>query len=306
MTDKMPKALYGRDDNPLKLGDSEIPCFVLDTEKRVLVRAGMYKSLGMKEGTGSRSLATGDRLVKFIDGKRINPYISNELAEMIKKPLKFALPSGGIAYGYDATILPDICEAVLKAREDGILQKQQLHIAKQCEILVRGFARVGIIALVDEATGYQKIRARKALHEILEEFISKEIHTWSKTFQDEFYEELFRLREWDYIGLGTNKRILKRPILVGKLTNDIVYERLAPFVKEELQRITPRDEKGRTKHRYFQRLTKNVGYQKLKEHLAAVTALMKASTNWDRFYRMLQRALPKYEQTMELPFKEDL
>lgn len=303
MSEKKPKALYGKDENPLKLGDIEIPCYVLDNEKRVLVRAGMYKSLGMKEGTGSRSLTTGDRLVKFINGKRISPYISNELTEMIINPIGFTLPNGGNAYGYDATILPEICEAVLKAREDGILQKQQLHIAKQCEILVRGLATVGIIALVDEATGYQRIRARDALHEILERFISKQIHEWSKTFQDEFYEEIFRLRGWDYIGLGF-KSIKKRPMLVGKLTNDIVYDRLAPYVKDELKRITPRDDKGNTTQRYFQRLTKNEGYLRLKEHLAAVTALMKAATSWDGFYRSLQRALPKYEQTRELPLDD--
>jgi len=54
-----------------------------------------------------------------------------------------------------------LCETVLQARKDGKLQSQQMHIAEQCEILVRGFARVGIIALVDEATGYQDYRSRK-------------------------------------------------------------------------------------------------------------------------------------------------
>jgi hypothetical protein len=37
------------------------------------------------------------------------------------------------------------------------------HIAKQCELLVRAFARVGIVALVDEVTGYQEIRDRETL-----------------------------------------------------------------------------------------------------------------------------------------------
>ncbi len=215
----------------------------------------------MSPGTASRYISQGDRLVKFIEGKRISPYIGNKLADMIKSPLKFKLPSGGIADGYEATILADICDAVLQARESGILQQQQLHIAKQCEILVRGFARIGIIALVDEATGYQKYRARTALHEILEKFISKELREWAKTFPDEFYEEMFRLRGWSYISLA-GKPPFKRPILVGKLTNDIVYDRLAPKIKDELKRITPRDEKGRTKHRFFQRLTADVGHPK--------------------------------------------
>lgn len=302
MEKKVPKAIYGSQDHPLKIGDLEIPCYVLDDGRRVLVRIGMIKALGMSEGTGSRSLATGDRLVKFISGDRIKPYMSAELSEMITNPLQFKLPGGGVAYGYEATILPEICDSVLTAREKGVLQKQQSHIAKQCEILVRGFARIGIIALVDEVTGYQTVRSRKALEEILEKFISKELRKWAKTFPDEFYEQMFRLRDWQY-----QPFTVKRPQYVGTLTNDIVYERLAPGVLEELKRLTPRDEKGRTKQRFFQRLTEDVGHPRLREHLTAVIALMRASTKWEQFYRMLQRALPKYmeQQPLILDEKED-
>lgn len=303
MSEKLPKATFGSQDQPLKIGGLEIPCYVLENGKRILVRAGMYKSLGMSEGTGSRSLSEGDRLVKFIDGKRISPYIPNELANLIKNPLRFQLQSGGVAYGYEATLLPDICDAVLTAREENKLQKQQLHIAKQCEILVRGFARIGIIALVDEVTGYQHHRARQALHEILEEFIAKELRAWAKTFPDEFYEELFRLRGWNYLGLG-GRATRKRPILVGKLTNDIVYNRLAPGVLNELKRKTPKDTKGRRVYHFHRWLTEEVGHPRLREHLAAVIALMKASTSWDKFKRSLQRALPKWKDTLELPFED--
>lgn len=130
----------------------------------------------------------------------------------------------------------------------------------------------GIIALVDEATGYQYDRARDALEKILDKFISKELRKWAKTFPDEFFENMFRLRGWQYVPFS-----VKRPGVVGKYTNDLIYERLAPGVLEELKRLTPRDERGRTKHRFFQRLTENVGHPRLREHLAAVIALMKAS-----------------------------
>jgi hypothetical protein len=79
------------------------------------------------------------------------------------------------AEGYEATILADICDAFLKARESGDMNYQQEHIAHRCEILVRAFARVGIIALVDEATGYQRDRTKDALSRILEAFIAKRI-----------------------------------------------------------------------------------------------------------------------------------
>src|SRR4051794_37179851 len=98
---------------------------------------------------------------------------------------------------------------------------------------MRGLAHVGIIALVDEATGYQYDRARMALEEILEQFISKELLKWAKMFPDEFYHEMFRLKGWEYPQVST-----KRPLQAGKLTNDVVYKRLAPGVLEELKRVT--------------------------------------------------------------------
>lgn len=104
----------------------------------------------------------GDRLAKFVATKALNPFVSNELAEVIKNPIVFQAPSGGRAYGYEATVLADLCDAVLEARKSGRLHYQQEHIAEQCESLVRAFAKVGIIALVDEATGYQDVRDRVA------------------------------------------------------------------------------------------------------------------------------------------------
>jgi hypothetical protein len=206
---------------------------------------------------------------------------------------------GKMAVGYEATLLVDICDLVLAARDDGVLTGKQLAVAKQCEILTRAFAKVGIIALVDEATGYQEIRTRRALEEILDEFISKELRKWAKTFPDDFYKEMFRLRGWQYVPFS-----VKRPSVVGRYTEDLVYERLAPGVLEELKRKNPKTSKGYRKHKHFQWLTENIGHPRLREHLTAVIALMKAATTWSQFYRLVQRALPKYGEQIPLEFKE--
>lgn len=292
------QAAHGSLDHPLRLGDLEIPCWVLEDGRRVLHQRGLVAALGMGRG-GSRE-GGGDRLAKFTAGKALAPYVSQELLAVTGNPIKFRTDKGLLAYGYEATVLADICDVVLQARSDGRLQKQQEHIARRCEILVRSFARVGIIALVDEATGYQDVRARRALEQILEKFISKELLKWAKMFPDEFYEEMFRLRGWQYKEVSA-----KRPVMAGLLTNDIVYERLAPGVLQELKRITPKDEKGRRKYRYHQRLTEDIGHPRLREHLAAVIALMRASPNWNTFSRLLQRAFPKYNTNLELPFDEE-
>ncbi len=288
------QAIYGSPDYPLKIGDFEIPCYILEDGTRVLVRNSMVNALDMKTGTATAS-TKGDRLTKFLATKSLRDFVTPELAKAIHDPIRFRTPTGTEAFGYEATVLADICEVVLSAREKTKLNYQQEHIVHRCQILVRGFARVGIIALVDEVTGYQDVRSRAALEEILQKFISDELLAWAKVFPDDFYKELFRLRGLQYSQLTT-----KRPPYIGKLTSNIVYERLAPGVLNELKRITPRDEKGRRKHKFFQRLTEDIGHEKLREHLSNVLTLMRASPNYRVFYRLLERSLPKYNSQPSL------
>lgn len=216
------------------------------------------------------------------------------------RPVRFRTPQGVKASGYRAEILLQVCEVYLRARDDGALQKQQEHIAVQAEILIRGLAHVGIIALVDEVTGYQELRTKDALARILEAFIENELQPWLQTFLADFYHQMFRLR-----GLNFPKDSVKRPQYFGILTNDIVYKRIAPGVLEELRRVTPREDNGRPKHKYFQRLTSNVGYPKLREHLGAVVAIMRLSDGWNDSMDKLNRHYPRFGETMMLPFPED-
>jgi hypothetical protein len=228
---------------------------------------------------------------------------TKDLAARLRNPIRFTTPGGGrLAFGYEATILADICDAVLAARQiPGALLPQQAHIAHQCEILVRGFARVGIIALVDEATGYQADRARDALAKILQAFIAKESQPWVPTFPVDYYRELLRLR-----GFPFPSDTVRRPQYFGTVTNDIVYKRLAPGVLEELRRVTPKDdETGRYRHKFFQRLTANTGYPKLREHLGSVVTIMKLSRDWADFKEKLDRLHTKYGDTAPLPFEYD-
>lgn len=291
MTKEIPKATH---DGELKIGNDIIPCAVLEDGTRVLISKGFLTALGRPWKGSSRT-----ELPNFLGAKNLIPFVCNDLMDGLT-PIKYINIRGTITNGFKAKILPLVCDVYLKARDDGILSKTQEPIAKKAELLMRGLAHVGIIALVDEATGYQEVRARRALEEILDKFIAEELRKWAKTFPDEFYKEMFRLRGWGY-----NPFSVKRPSYVGHLTNDIVYERLAPGVLDELKRVTPKDSKGRRKHRYFQRLTEDVGNPRLREHLAAVIALMKASTKWSQFERSIQRAFPKWNEQMLLDIPEN-
>ena len=296
---RLPKATHGAVDHPLKIGDIEIPCYVLDDGRRVLVQGGMLTGLDMKQGTAGRG--SGDRLAKFIGSKSISPYVPDQLSGVITSPIKFKTTTGSEAYGYEATVLADLCDAVLDARKKGKLNYQQEHIAERCEILVRGFARVGIIALVDEATGYQYDRSRRALEEILDAFIKDELGKWMKRFPDEFYYHLFRLKGLKYIPFPS-----KKPRYVGHWTNDVVYSRLAPGVLDELKDLTPKTSRGNRRHKFHQWLTDDIGHPKLQEHLASVIALMKASDDWHQFHKMLDRSLPSYDEIASRPLFKNL
>lgn len=295
------QAICGSPDRPLRIGDKEIPCYVLADGTRVLSQAGFLEALGRHRKANVRReelVEGGVQVPPVLQGKAIRPYISKDVLAK-SRPITFRTPQGVRASGYLAELLPDICKIYVAARTAGVLPKNQEHVATQADILLSGFAHVGIIGLVDEATGYQDVRAKDALAKILEDFIDKKLHPWLSTFSADFYRELFRLRGLEY-PQDSIKDSIKRPQYFGILTNDIVYKRLAPGVLEELKRVTPRTESGRRKYKYFQRLTQNVGYPQLREHLGSVVAIMKLSKGWSDFQEKLNQIHPRYGEQLPL------
>jgi hypothetical protein len=299
--DGIVRATHGSPERPLKIGDWEVTCYVLEDGRRVISQRGLQTAIGMSTSGGSSG---AHRTANFIEKIESKLNVGNNLSVRMKNPILLMPPTGGLrAYGYEATTLIDVCELILKARDmKGMLLPSQEKYAIAADIVIRAFAKVGIIAVIDEVTGYQDVRAKDALAKILEAFIAKELRPYVGTFKVDFYKEMFRLRKWSWPNLPAEQR--KRPALVGKITNDIVYDRLAPGVRQELHRLTPRDDKGRLKHKLFQRLTEDVGHPKLEEHLDRVTTLMSAADEWIEFKRLIDRALPRYGDTPYLPFEE--
>lgn len=291
------KVIAGEPDQPLVIGDIEIPCYVLEDETRVLSQRGFIGALAMSR---SSIRDGGDRIANFVAHRALAPHAHAETLVEIEKPILFVPPHGGrLAYGYPAILLTDICDIVLAAREAGDLLPQQQHIAERCEKLIRGLARVGIIALVDEATGYQRIREERALATILERFLDQELQPWTKTFPFTFYQQIFRLKGW-----GSAEGV-KRPSVIGHYTNDFVYDRLAPGILDELQERNPKLPQGWRKNRHHQWFTPEFGHPRLKEHLEGVTALMRAASSWVAFKRSLDRAYPKPGNTIPLEIDDD-
>lgn len=287
----------------LKIGNVILPCAVLPDGTRVISQGGMATAFGpVTGGWQMRKRASNGHigeLPPFLVAASLKDFISSDLRTLVSSPQKYRDPRGGpIRIGLEASLLTKVCEVWLQARDAKSLTKIQLPVAERADILMRGLAYTGIIALVDEATGYQSDRAKDALAKILEAFIAKELQPWVQTFPKEYYQELFRLRGLEY----PNDSV--RPRYFGVLTNDIVYKRLAPGVLEELKDVTPKDDSGRRKHKYFQKLTNNIGYPKLREHLGAVVAFMQISSDYLDFVQKLDKHKPRYNETRSLSFDD--
>jgi hypothetical protein len=276
----------------LQLGAISIPCAVLSDGRRVLTEHGITNAiLGTRSGASKRakqaSEASGAPLPLFIAPDRLKPFISKDLEDGPLKPISYR-DGRGVSVGYDPRVLRAVCEVWLRARQAGALLKSQEDKAQQAELLMRALADVGIIALVDEATGYQQFRARDELQKILAAYISPELLPWAKRFPDAFYEELHRVRGWTYKP-GSNAR----NAYIGKLTKALIYDPLPPGVIEELERKNPYDpSKKRRKHLHHRLLTGNVGHPHLEKQIVSVTTLLRVSDDWNDFARHFGKAFP--------------
>lgn len=277
----LPGVYYGSPDTPLEIGGVKLECYVLDdADKTRIITAG-----GAGVGLGFHPASASARLINLVTSERVMSFINSDLVHQLQNPIKFKYPSSNIiGSAYPATILADICDAILAARKSGTLQPQQQHIAAQSEILMRGFARVGIVALIDEVTGYQRDRKRDALAAILEKFISKEMRPWLKTFQLDFFEELCRV--WGY---PMPEKPGAYPPVFAHVIRNIVYDRLAPGVRAQLQDL--KKKKGGKMHQW---LTGNAGYNDLTRHLGELTMLLRVTPDGqkDLFMENLDKFKP--------------
>ncbi len=282
----------------LQIGDAEIPCAVLSDGRRLLTQAGFLGALGRSTKPKGRSQQATSGLPPFLATKSLRPLITQEIVDATE-PVAFVTTTGGKALGYSAELLPKVCDLFLEARSLGLLTPQQASIAESSEVLVRSLAKVGIVALVDEATGFQNDRDRDALHKLLSAYLVEERLAWAKRFPDEFYKQIYRLKGWAW-----PVKNAKTPLL-GHITNDIVYERLPEGVLPRLRELNPTDEASkRRRHKHHQFLSVEVGQPDLRDHILQILPIMKISKDWKSFKRHLDIAFPKAGEQIELDIDE--
>ncbi|HTU21301.1 MAG TPA: P63C domain-containing protein [Gemmataceae bacterium] len=283
-----PKATHSGE---LRIGDALIPCAVLEDKTRVLTQRGFSVALGRYKNPKKGSIV---ELPVFVSAANLKPYIDEEL-ERSAIPIKFRMAegsgglAGNVALGYRADLLPKVCKVYLRAKHDEKLRPSQYHIAEKCLMLYEGLATVGIIGLVDEATGFQYERPRRDLEEYLKKFLSDSLRRWVRTFPADYFKHLCRLRG---VELRTD---MKLPLYFGHLTNNLVYRRLAPGLLKRLKER--RIERGNQSNKLHSWLSSDVGVPEVLVHLGTVVGLMKVHTDYDAFEKQLDTIAPVYPET---------
>lgn len=257
----------------LTMGDVLLDCHVLSDGRRVLTQGQVVRAL-----SGGRD---SSNLARYLGG---NPLIPDDL--LVGRTVQFRVPNNPqVATGLDATLLIEICDSYLDARAQKLLRPNQMNLAQVAEIIVRACAKVGIIALIDEATGYQEVRSKNNLQLKLQAFISDELQEWAKMFPDEFWFELARLE-------GVTYSARSRPLRWGKYVMAFVYDAVDEDVGKELRRINP-DPQFRQNHHQWLR---QVGREKVHDQLQRVIAVMKTCDSMVQFRARFERVFSKQYQ----------
>jgi len=274
----------------LKIGNKNIECAVLKMPngeiKRVLSARSIMKIMGRTRPNSAdikKSSATG--MPVFLVANNLKAFIPIGDSSATA-PIIFKNKSGHRSVGYDYRILSIACEAYLQARQSKVLTREQENLAHSCEILMRSFAQIGLVSLIDEASGFQEVRDKQALQALLDKYLRAEFAEWAKRFPNEFYKQIFRLNNWKF-----QEIIQKKPTIVGKYTNDIVYSRLLPELVDELEMRNPKKDTGYRDSKHHQWLN-DVGHTDLNAHIRGVIAIMKASDNWKDFKQLLDKIYP--------------
>jgi len=286
------------------IGSTEINAAVLPDGSRVISQAAFLRAIGRsrspKAGTGVFS--TVDSKPFFLQARALDPFIDNELLESTK-PVFFKTDKGKKAVGYKAEALPAVAETDLRLRDhyyslNRSVPKSVAHIVRACDLVTRALAQVGIVALIDEATGYRQQLEHRELQKILDKWMTGYARKWAKTFPDEFWEKLLRVKgQESYIGHP-------KPQFVGHWVNDIVYKRLAPGVLSKVRELNPKKNGGR-KYKHHQFLSEDHGVPELKEHLMkAMTLFDVALATGQDLDLLLDKVLPRYGDSLMLDLRE--
>jgi P63C domain len=278
-----PMQVWGK--GPVKIFDTELDCYILKDGTPILNKGKMMKAIGRAWKGTSRT----DR-PNFIGAVNLQPFIRPELEEKLKGVEFYDGPR--LMTGYHADILPLVCNVYLEARQAGVLSDNQKPIAQTCEILIRSFARVGIVALIYEQLGFERYKNPDTIRLLIESYLSEEIRKWSKEFPDELFYQMDRI----YGNVKTTSR--NRPLYYAKFIRKYIYEPIERgLVLIQLDKRNPKNTKGTRKVRHHQLMNEKVGLKNLSAQIWQVIGTLKTSSNKIKFEKAYARLMGQTYQT---------
>lgn len=264
-----------------------VSCAVLDNEMRVLSTRGFSRAFGYRK-TGTDKNRTGaPQPPPFLASSAIKSFLSDELIVRLNSPIVYQPKMGGrTAYGYDHSVFPDICKAIVAADDEGKLTSRLKRIADAARATVDALVGVGMVALIDEATGYRPSLEDDAYQKLVRAYVVPEMRPWLRRFPPEFTDLVFKLMGWK-----RNDKSTLTPRFQAKLINDWVYSRLPEPVLPELRRVNPAVN-GQRRAKHHQHLTPDTGIPHLDRQIIVVMAFMRAARDRRQLEEMLVRAFP--------------
>lgn len=266
----------------LQIADQELDCVVLEDGRRVISQASIMALLGRSTSSGRRT--RNQNRPPFLEANNLTEFISPELWEQLIRIDYRVGESNTTRTGYNAEILPRICDVYLTARSENALAPTQAPAAEASERVVRALSLVGITALVDEATGYQETRAKDELQKLLQAYVAEEFRPWIRKFPETFFKQVYRLHGWEFRP-GNHQH----PGYTGKFINEFVYDELPEGVLDRLRELNPANEAGNRPRKHHQHLTEDQGVNHLEQQIQRVITLMQVSRDKSEFKGLFQR-----------------
>lgn len=244
---------------------NDVPCYVLDDGQRVFRLFNLTKALRGKEHGKFANYLAASNIVEYLP-ERLRPLTDNNNDRVPQGIIEFTF-NGQIEKGYNSEDFMDVCTAFVEANMDGVnLSDAQKEILFNANKFILACAKVGIVALIDEATGYQYEREFDALQLKLQYFLTDSLREWEKTFPDDLWEEFGRLTNW-------KGSLTQRPKYWGKLVNEFIYDCMDRDLANYLRENKPPKYTG---VKYHQWLNENYGVKELTQHIWKIIGMSKS------------------------------
>ncbi|GLK68108.1 P63C domain-containing protein [Hansschlegelia plantiphila] len=283
---KNPSGLPEADsDGVLKIGEVSLEVYRLKDGRRVISKRAMAAALGLQSQGGNAFMRTMSR-------KGLRSGLTQKLLFRIENPIHFRGLGTDLADGYDVEDLIEVCDALIVARNEKRLHPSQSFLAQQAEIIVRSCAKIGIIALVDEAVGYVD-RRKDEYRKLFDTFVSGEVRQWGKEYPPKFFDMIYAL----YGLKRSDPNQTRHPQFFGHFIRRFVYFPLAHSRGAILEML---DEKnpvvyagGGRRYKLFQFLSDEIGIDALRQHLWQTIGIGSAARDRGQFERAFYRAFPE-------------